>query len=269
MKSITFFLLLFALVGCNNRQKQVELTYIANAGFLLTSNSTSILIDALHKHGPNVYLKPSSGLLDSMIQGNSMFRKIDFLFITHRHPDHFNDSLTFEFLSKHRETQLICPVQVTEILKKNGEIYQKFSDRISTIALDTGRTERFEVAGLKFSASHSRHADDYEVENLIYIIELNGTKIMHSGDSYDVHAMELNDINFKAEQIDLAILTAGYGRNKFSIAKEQIRPKEIVFCHFYQNLSERLATAMEKDTATFENITVFFNRLESRKYQFK
>ena len=268
IKAFPFIILFFAIISCKHQSKEIHLTYIANAGFHINSTQTSILIDALHTHGPDTYLKPSPGLLDSIINGHSIFKTIDYLLITHKHPDHFNDSITFEFLNKHEETQLICPQQVTEILQKQRTTYQKYASRITTIALDTGRTKKLSINGLNISATHIKHADDYKIDNLLYIIDLNSVKVMHSGDSFDTHAINLKDIDLQREKIDLAILTTGYGRNNFSIAKEQIAPKEIVFCHFHKHLSKRLKNAIKTDTTTFDNITVFFNRLESKKYSF-
>jgi L-ascorbate metabolism protein UlaG (beta-lactamase superfamily) len=256
------------LASCTPEQPPLKVTYIGNTGFHIASGSASILIDALHCKGRDVYVKPSEGMLDSMINGISPFQTVDYLFITHRHPDHFNDSLTYRFLAAHPETMVVCPAQVTSILQGDSLSFARHAANIISVALDTGRTQRFSRKDLAFSATRTKHADSYDIENLLYVIEANQNKLMHSGDSYDGQIAHLQDIDLKTEQIDLAILTAGYGRKGFAIAKEQIAPKEIIFCHFYKHLSGKLQSAMKKDTATFRNITAFFQPGETRMYDF-
>ena len=269
MTRITITLsMLLMLVSCTPEQPPLKVTYIGNTGFHIASGSASILIDALHCKGRDVYVKPSEGMLDSMITGIPPFQTVDYLFITHQDPDHFNDSLTYRFLAAHPETILVCPAQVTSILEEDSLAFERYAANIISIALDTGRTQQFMRKNLAFSATRTKHADSYDIENLLYVIEANQNKLMHSGDSYDGQVAHLQEIDLKAEQIDLAILTTGYGRKGFAIAKEQIAPEEIIFCHFYKQLSGKLQSAMKKDTATFSNITAFFHPGETCVYDF-
>lgn len=269
MTRITIALsMLLMLASCTPEQPPLKVTYIGNAGFHIASGSASILIDALHCKGRDVYVKPSEGMLDSMIAGIPPFKTVHYLFVTHRDPDHFNDSLTYRFLAAHPETKLVCPAQVTSILKQDSLAFERYAVNIISIALDTGRTRQFTQNDLSFSATRTKHADSYEIENLLYVIEANQNKLMHSGDSHDRQIPHLTEIDLKRAQIDLAILTAGYGRKGFAIAKEQIAPEEIIFCHFYKHLSGKLQDAMKQDTATFQNITAFFHPGETRVYDF-
>lgn len=268
MKKTILLLFLIVLTSFNSNHKECEITYIANAGFLIQSGGVKILIDALHIHGPDVYDKPTIGLLDSIITIKDIFNKINFLVFTHFHPDHFNDSLTIEFLKNHLETHVICPQQVTDVLKKNSKDFDLISSRINTISPDTGRTITKRIAGLDFTASRVKHGD-YEVENLLYIFNLNGIKIMHTGDSYAEHALELRDINIKNELLDIAIVDPNYSRDKFKIAKEQMTIKQIILCHNYLRVFKYFQEALETDTINLKNVHGYFNHLETKTFKFE
>jgi L-ascorbate metabolism protein UlaG (beta-lactamase superfamily) len=267
MKTTILLLFFIVLINCKPNYKQCEITYIANAGFLIQTGGVKILIDALHLHGPDIYDKPTIGLLDSIITGKDIFNKINFLVFTHFHPDHFNDSLTLEFLKNHIETHVICPQQVTDVLK-NSKDFDLINSRLNAISPDTGRTISKRIAGLDFTASRVKHGD-YEVENLLYIFNLNGIKIMHSGDSYAEHALELTDIDFKNELIDIAIVDPNYSRENFKIAKEQMKINQIILCHNYLRVFENFKRALETDTINLKNVHGYFNHLETKTFKFE
>lgn len=267
MRRTTLLLILIFLTSFKPGYRECQITYIANAGFLIKSGNIKILIDALHIHGSDVYDKPTVGLIDSMITGKWIFNKIDFLAVTHFHPDHFDDSLTYAFLMNHKETQMICPQQVTDILMKNTENFKRISKRIHTISPDPGKTDSRHIAGLDFTASMIK-TDDGKIENLLYIFNVNGMKIMHAGDSKPEHALGISDMDLKNEKIDMAIVDATYGNDKFKTIREKISPKEIVFCHFYVRVSDKLKKAMATDTITFKNVHSFFYPLETKTFRF-
>src|SRR5512140_678587 len=82
--------------GQSNRNNALEVTYLANEGFMIAMGNTKVLIDALYnsKHFPS----PSEALAAKMIDGISPFDNVDYALVTHDHGDHFDGEIMSRFL---------------------------------------------------------------------------------------------------------------------------------------------------------------------------
>lgn len=107
-----FSVILSFLVFCNafgQKDDSVRVTYIANSGYFIETGSKNILIDAVFTDCIDRYSCPDSSLIERMIISKQTFEHIDFVLITHNHPDHVNDSLVVEMLQKRDDFELIIP----------------------------------------------------------------------------------------------------------------------------------------------------------------
>jgi len=267
-------LLLLFLMNCNNAfekqdtDRSVIVHYVANEGFLLENNGKKVLIDALFNTGLDRYACPDSSLLSNMIQANSPFEDIDFLIFTHNHPDHFNDSLAYAFLSKHKETQMICPNQVTEQLHQNQMLMPDIESRIHIITPDSGQVEDQMIENLNFKVCRTKHSDTYSIENNAYVIDFGGVKVFHSGDSWKEAMNDWPGFDLKAENIDLALVNGFYAGDGYKLLNEKMSPKQIILMHMKNEHLEMFTDIMAKDTAVFHNSTLFKKSMETKSFQF-
>lgn len=82
---------------------------LANAGVLLHLNGKSILIDGLHNEKTQRFSAVSPALQQAVLAGEGVFSHIDYMLVTHDHPDHASAALTNRFLKAHTETLLLTP----------------------------------------------------------------------------------------------------------------------------------------------------------------
>ena len=74
-------------------QKNCEVTYISNEGFLFEIDGKKVLIDALFDEIKGNWCdSPSDSIIDLMKNSKHPFDSIDIVAITHKHIDHFNKS---------------------------------------------------------------------------------------------------------------------------------------------------------------------------------
>ena len=110
MKRTSAFILFGLLFSLNlfsqSTEYKIDVTYIANAGFLIESGGKKVLIDALFKNGWNTYLVPSDTVVSKIIKQQIPFTNANLKLITHNHGDHFNDSLVVAYLNGNSENIL-------------------------------------------------------------------------------------------------------------------------------------------------------------------
>jgi len=273
-KWVQLLFIVSIVVSCFQKIEKVEndkrifVHYIANEGFLLESNGQKVLIDVLFNTGLDRYACPDSILLSDMILRNPPFEEIDYLFFTHNHPDHFNDSLTLAFMTQHSETVMICPSQVEDQLKNNQNVEANIENRIITITPDSGRVENRNFDNLNIIVCRTRHSDTYSIENNAYVIDFGGVKVFHSGDSWKEALDEWEEIDIKAENINLAFVNAFYAGDGYKLLNEKMPPEQIILIHMKNEHLDMFPDIMAKDTAVFHNSTLFKKSMESKTYQF-
>ena len=78
--------------------RALRVTLVANAGLLLEFDGVRILMDAIYgrKGHPFSNLRPE--MWEELLAGEPPFDHIDYLFFTHRHPDHFTPRMVLEYL---------------------------------------------------------------------------------------------------------------------------------------------------------------------------
>ena len=109
---VVLLLGILQVAGCrqDNHKHALEVTYIANEGFMIAMGSTKVLIDAL----PNskYYVNPSDTMVARVMDDIPPFDKVDIVLVTHDHPDHFNAEMMSRFLLKHPAAQCIASSEI-------------------------------------------------------------------------------------------------------------------------------------------------------------
>lgn len=243
---LIFNILLIAEKVNSQENKTCSVTYIGNDGFLIESENCKILIDALFGGIKGNWCdQPDSEIADNMINGIAPFDNISGLFITHKHLDHFNPEMTSQFLLKNKSAYLVCPLQVTDILK-SADTYSKYNDRI--IDFNPGdffdsslvvNNIQFEVFGLKHSPyiitdtitgeKYDRHKN---IQNLGYLISINGFKVFHSGDDSPANIEFYNGYNIGNKVIDVAFIDRMFLIPEgMKMLGNELNAKKFIFMH--------------------------------------
>lgn len=223
-----------------------KVTYVANEGFLIATSNHKVLIDALFGNIPGNWCEqPDDSVANLMIKGLPPFDNIDAVLVTHKHADHFNESMVTSFLINNRKPVLICPSQVDELLKKNPA-YPTISDRIHTLKLDRTFDTLLIVNDISIRVMRFNHGSWFEkdtvtgktidlhtdVENFGYLIEPDGFRVFHSGDGSPANKAQYQEYGFAGKGIDAAFLDRVFlGSGGQELINEIIRPKNLIFMH--------------------------------------
>ena len=128
---------------------EVRVTFVGNAGFLITVNDKKILIDALFSGFPGDYILPRE-IQDKLALGLPPFDNIDLVLATHSHGDHFDASLVRRFLSNNPAAVFASTPQATALLND-------FSNRVIAFAPAKNKTAPAEIQGVHVEAVYLSH----------------------------------------------------------------------------------------------------------------
>jgi L-ascorbate metabolism protein UlaG (beta-lactamase superfamily) len=255
-KSFLFIFLIgtcFMLTNCSQHKavKSIEVTFVSNAGYLISLGNTKILIDAPCKS--THYINPSDDALRKMMRSEDPFTDINYLLITHPHRDHFKDSLIAAFMTNHKETELISSTGTCDSLEKIG--YKK-NDRTTYLTLDTGQQISIVLNKTKVTAIRLKHTGNENIMNLAFLVEANGYTFFHTGDGMiDRNEEYLNKINWDSIKVNVLFLEY-FDKSPFTLRfiNNKIRPKHIVLVHASE---ENIPNAKQVAKETFMNAIVF------------
>ena len=246
---------------------RLEVTYIANSGFMFTAGNTRVLVDALYLDG-DIWETPTKKLQKAMTRGAAPFKNINYFLVSHYHEDHFNATLMSRYLVNNPKTTLITNMQtdsvMKRILKQDPEL--KRPDQMKIIDLPMFASESFESDQFKVKFLAQRHMgkDDYKVQSLGFLIEMGGKKIIHIGDA---GWEEENFAGFKLQDEDIDIAFIHYwflldceGRR---IIENYIKPEKIVITHIpYEELRRNYKRIKEY----YPDVEVFLNHMDKKIY---
>jgi len=270
MKSFVVLLILanISLVSFS-QQKKIEVTYVANCGFLIKTTNKQLVIDALFKEGFNNYLVTPDTIATKIISSKEPFNNIHLLLITHNHEDHFNDSMVVKYLNYNPNNILIAPSSVTKaIIAYPG--YKKNKNQLVEIDKVNHAKNDTVVQGIRIKSFFLQHDNRPEIENVGYLIDMDGIKILHTGDCTGVDTIQMKNLRLQNSGIDLAFLSYyGFWRGPKirDFTKEAINPKKIVLMHIPpKEIGSVKESAIKINN--FVDITVFDISMEKKSFNF-
>lgn len=267
MKKFIYLFSLFILTAnlyCRpgNPKKDLQITYIANEGFLISCNNTKILIDGLFqsKH----YSSPSDSLVSKIIGNKSPVDKINYVLVTHDHQDHFNPKLVSDFLIKNPESKFISTSESCKMLTD-----EKINiSNLVCLNLEIGELK--EISEIKndnisVSAFRLKHGTSTDINNIAFIIRINEFNIMHMGDAFILQNQEyIEKINWENYKIDVLFL--GYidvQPYTLEILAKTIKPKNIIMMHIHE---DDIPEAKERNEKNGTVGIVFEKELETKSF---
>lgn len=229
----------------------LTVTYVGNEGFLVESGGKKVLIDALFGgFEADWCVVPPDSIVNLMSTAQPPFDDIDIVAITHAHADHFNPEIGTAHMQNNADGIMICPPQVTDRMA-SVEGYAEIEDRLRIIPAPGDSAIKISVVGIRIEVlptlhgvsmrtdtltgeTYDRHRD---IQHLEYLIEVNGRKLYHSGDSpqYDYNKDGGRRFNLNQQSVDVAFLQWWGEWSELSRrqkwAREILRPDRIIFMH--------------------------------------
>ena len=167
----------------------VEITYLANEGFLLTCGDTRVVIDAFVTEPYKEYAAVPAETWTRMLEGEPPFGEVAVALVSHVHRDHVQAEPAVAFLAAHPETRLVTSPEVVAELR-TVEGFAAVAGRVEAVLPEPGEVVSREVAFgevaevrvdfLRLSHGTGKSKD---IQNLGHLIQLCGETVLHVGDA--------------------------------------------------------------------------------------
>lgn len=220
------------LIAATVTRGQVEVTYIANEGFLLEGGGKKVLVDALFDGGVTGYPNIPETMRPKLEGAKAPFDGVDLVLTTHEHADHFGPRAVVRHLTANGKAHFLSTPRAAERVRARLGKTPEVRKRVHHALPDEGKTVTTTHGGVKVRVLRLHHGRGRNVRNLGFLIELGGLKLLHVGDT-EVVGKEIAPLGLAKEKIDVALLPAWlltYPHWR-KMVRDDIKPRAIVVMH--------------------------------------
>ena len=207
--AFAFLLFMTALAVSPAVAANLEVTYLANEGFLLKSGDSAVLIDAFVTEPYSNFAFMPEEVASQLVSAAAPFDDIDIALVSHMHRDHFQPKPAAKFLAASKETVLASSRDVVDALQEQtgtAGAERVFVELPKPGERSTRSAGDVRVEFLRLSHGSGRFAS---IQNLGHIIHLGGKTVLHLGDAArDADNFAAYDL--PEREIDIAILPYWY-----------------------------------------------------------
>lgn len=244
----------------------VEVTFLANEGFLLRNDKQSILIDAFVREPVGVFGALPEEVHKRLVNALPPFDGLTVVLVSHVHADHLQVRSLEKYLMRNNMAQLMSSEQVLKAVHTSARDFEAIGRRLTPVPLVKGTMKSLKAENASihfFELQHFQAQDEREI-NLGHLIRLGGLKILHVGDAaptpeafaaYDLASLE----------IDLAIVPYWFFGDPQSVRvlHEKVRPRQVIMAHVPPANLEKLGAQMKE---LFPDVVIFKEALEKRVF---
>jgi len=256
----------------------LEVTYIANEGFLLTIpqadlpgrvaiNEEKVIIDGLFREGVEGYAVVPPARRDEVETARPPFDAAKLVLVSHYHADHFDAAAVARYLVHNFRAVLVSSPQVCDAVAEELKDDVILRNRVRKVSPENDRPIPVTVDGITvqfYRVSHGsgRHA---QVQNLGHLVTLGGWKILHIGDS-DADEAELKSFGWAKEKIDIAFIPFWYlvDKKRGEQIKRHVRARIVVAMHIPPDEVEQRTAEIR---ALFPDAVIFTQPFETMTFQ--
>jgi L-ascorbate metabolism protein UlaG (beta-lactamase superfamily) len=242
----------------------LKVTYIANEGFLISKGSKKVLIDALFYKINERYAAPPENVLKQMETAQPPFDDVDVILHTHNHHDHFNANTVSKALRSNQNAILIATPQAKEDIVGIDEQFDEIASRVFTEDLAPQDTLSKNINGIDIRIIRTKHSGKNETtQNQMYLVDMDGTKIFHEGDSRG-SLKTFENLGLEKESIDVAFVHFWFPINEDArkIINDYLKPRQIVLMHMPVDRFEHFKKKIDKFKDELPPMIIFKNSME-------
>ncbi len=258
------------------KEDTINITFIANSGFILSWGTHKIALDALFEGShTGMHVEPSTEAISGMQACEGEFQDIDLVCVTHEHSDHISTDIVSENLLCNNEAYVICDSIVAKTLKEN-ELAGQTGSRIIERTPDLYCSITDTINEIPVKIFRFRHGKSmfYDLVNLAFLIDINGTRIFHAGDAQGEYLEELEELHLETENIDIAFLhldfmyasVDGQVSEGLEKVKRYLSPDNIILMHNNPSYLNGGYDIIDSVRNEFPNIFIFDDEGEKRQF---
>ncbi|MEJ2720670.1 MAG: ankyrin repeat domain-containing protein [bacterium] len=251
------------------RKGRVDITYIANEGFLISDGEHKALIDALVKN-PWGYESTSNEIFDMMVEGAHPFDGVDLDIASHAHADHYNAKMTFELLFKHPGVTFVSNKQsVDELKEAAGEQFPGLAARVIDINPDWGSTETYDAGGVNaefFGVDHSGPGQP-KTMTLATFLEVGGVRMVHLADEVAETSAEYIRTALGGKTIDIAFADPFFLADSTGqvLIEQTVKPAYIILMHLRET---ELGTYIDQFKDSSPRVLIYNEPMQRMIFEF-
>ena len=260
------FLALFgfaAFEAQTSHREPLQLTYLANEGFLAEVGDITLLFDAFLAQPFAGYPALPENILSRLRTASPPFDSIDLALTSHNHADHFQGRVARDFLLASKRTPLTGTPQVLETLNSTEGWPQDQSERVFSAYPKSGTSNKHSFDDIHIELLRMPHGGMPDVENLGSLVRVKGHTILHLGDA----ATDLENFAPYEEQLKQADLVLApvwfFATEKGQAIMKRFFPaKAKVAMHFPKQDTEKVVTSF---LGSHKEVLAFSKALQSKK----
>jgi L-ascorbate metabolism protein UlaG (beta-lactamase superfamily) len=223
--------------GSKPETQLVEVTYLANAGFLIRTGNNTVLIDALAPRPIAGLEGLTAPMRKAMLTRSPPFDRPSVHLVSHAHPDHFKAPFAQRVLAAHSKAILVSSKGVIEALSTGGDQWDNIALRSIAFARNLrNKPQPFVHANKQLAISfldvpHAEGAKE-KIENIAHLVSMENFKFIHLGDAAP-NFEALRKHKLVERKIDVAFIPYWFYANPEGIKAidEAIGAKHVVVYH--------------------------------------
>ncbi|HOO83602.1 MAG TPA: MBL fold metallo-hydrolase [Prolixibacteraceae bacterium] len=266
---LIFIASLNLFAGNNETIKSAQVTYIANSGFIVKVGYNKVMFDGLFQNGMNRYLEPSEQTVDLIKNGLNPFDDIDLVFVSSFHADKFDPYVATQFMLHNKHVKMLAPQQVINKMKIFTADFPKIEKRIVETTPMANHYDRIILGDYEVFACNIKHEkiENDHVENIGFLVNVNGVKVFHSGDSDASTLSDLRGINLADIGVDIAFLNDKFGVGRAAKQTNKIvNARYNVLMHFEKYITNSTLDAFADKTKLHPKPHIFKIRNEYQDF---
>lgn len=254
--------------GCDD--KNVNLTYIANCGFLIELDGSRIIVDGLFRYGHNRYPVPDTSVIRLMTGNMAPFKGIDLILVTHTHVDHFDRHLVAACMLNNPEAKLICPGQAVDSLRLDTLSFGRIEGRILQCSPELNTSQRLLHRDIEIHACRFPHVGGERfagTEHVAFLISGKSGTVFHSGDIDPFQTEGYKGIKINEQDVDIGLLNEDYSKpSNASLAAQFVNARNNVAMHLPGTEAVEWMDTVRINPVLYRNPYIFTRSLERKSF---
>ena len=245
----------------------VDVTFLANDGFLLQSGKYSILIDAFVREPVGVFGALPEEVHKRLVNALPPFDGLTVVLTSHAHGDHLQVRSLEKYLSRNNMAQLKSSEQVLRAMHAGAKDFEAIGKRMTPVPLVKGTMKSLKEEGVSlhfFELAHFKAPLDDKEINLGHLIKLGGLKILHLGDAAPT-AETFAAYDLPSFEVDVAIVPYWFFGTPegVRVLHERIRPRQVIVAHIPPANMDNLSGMLLEQ---FPDVVIFKEAMEKRRF---
>ena len=258
--------------GRDSSRRQVpplQVTYVANEGFLIAMGDAKVLIDALHEN-PWGYTNTPEEVRAMMAGGIPPFDGVDLFIASHPHADHFTPSLIHSYLKSRQRVAFVGSNATLGMLRDStGVTFGEIEEQVREVSPEWGESVGLEFPDgiqARFLTLNHQTPDRDPFLTLGSLVTLQGRTILHLADLFPGTSVPLLEkYDWSGTEVDVLFadpyfVTSEEGKR---LIGEVIKPTHLVMMHLRP---QDWAEYEEEVRAFWPQVVVFEEPLETRAF---